>query len=160
MENDAKRELAAIVAKKRGLDTEIAERAEATRKNQEERERKRKATDGNWAEASHRIRAAIDQVNSEIDEIDMHFELGEFKASEDPDKYGVVSIALNDSNSKDMKAIHLNISDVGIVKPVFTFGISGNHPNPIELDKTSDYYVAMLTDFLTQAIDYMAKRKS
>jgi hypothetical protein len=159
MEDDTKKKLASIVAKKRDLDAVAAERAETVRKGKEERERNRKATEESWPETVSRIRAAIDQVNDEIVDSDMEFKLGPFKPSSDPGSYGTISVTLVAPGSKTDRSIHLNISDVGMIRPVFTIPHSGNNPHQFSLEKTADHYADMLTDFLTQVVDYMAKRK-
>ncbi|XSC43436.1 hypothetical protein ACF1BQ_036595 [Bradyrhizobium sp. RDT10] len=158
MDEKIKAKLQAALNKRHEADNERAQAELAETQRSAQREIDRAATDAEWPNAVLRMKTAIDSVNAEIEDSDMAFEVGKFERAGDENKYGGFSIHLKPASKKD-RYIHLNVSDVGDVKPVFLLPHSGKSPHSFQLATASvKFYEAMLTDFFTQVIDFESKR--
>lgn len=158
MDEATKKKLAGIIDQKKGLDAAAAEAA--TKKAEEARKlaEDRAATDKRWTQTTDELRGAIASVNEVIAGHDMHFEMGSLKKGDNESKFGGLSVYLRSNTSSKERYVHFNVSDVGIVSPVFLIPHSGKNPNHFTLfDGSEDKYAAILTDFLAQIVEHAAK---
>ncbi|AWM01286.1 cell envelope integrity protein TolA [Bradyrhizobium amphicarpaeae] len=158
MDEKAKTKLAALTARKQRADDARASREVEKARADQEADRKRRQTDARWSEAVAAIRGAIDEVNDAIDDSGFHFECGKFEHSNETGRYGMLSIDLR-GDAMERYVIHLNVSDVGNVRPVFVPSRPGSGPSDFEFfGRGADHYVDLLTQFFEIIIETIEKR--
>jgi hypothetical protein len=159
MHDKIKTKLQAALNKKAESDSANTAAEERKVREAEQRKKDQVATNAFWPEAVQRMKTAIASVNEVIEDSDMHFEVGKFVNKPDENEYGGFSIHLKSTDKKE-RYIHLNISDVGFVRPVFLIPHSGKAPHGFNLSETSpEFYEEMLTDFFGQVIDVTSKNR-
>lgn len=136
MDDKIKTKLHAALSKKAEADAANKAAEESKSREAEQRKKDRSATQSGWSEAVRRMRTAVDLVNNVIEDSDMVFELGKFVPKPDEHEFGGFSIHLKSTDKKD-RYIHLNVSEVGFVKPVFLIPHSGKAPHGFNISEAS-----------------------